>query len=237
MSKVKEYELNVWTEYVKVHGLQRAGTNYLAHLVNENFLNVQSLVNVGGWKHGHYCAPWTLGQEVHILIATKNPYAWLVSLYKYWQTKDADLGGQTFDAFVRGRAVFERASGTPFLLRAANPVQHWNDMNYHWLSIRMNEKKVLAVPYEALLLETDAVLNAIGTDLGLERSDQLVLPRKKLLPGNEEVIFSDEDWQDRDYYLKEKFLKAFTPELIAFVNSNLDKEVVGTLGYSLVKED
>lgn len=220
-------------EYIKIHGLQRSGTNYLAGLVDDNFQNVRSLSNVGGWKHGHYCAPWVIGFEVHVLIVTKNPYAWLDSLYRYWSCSDVgeDLTGKTFEQFVTGKAVFERAAGTPYLLHAANPVRHWNDMNFHWLSVRANTKKVLAVPYEALLVDTDGVLGAVADDFGLKRGP-LAIRTEKATPSGKGGT-----WVDRDYYLKELFLHKYTPELIRFVNDNLDADVMGTLGYSFVKED
>ncbi len=73
---------------IKIHGLQRSGTNYLAYLINQNF-DAKALVNAGGWKHGPYMAHWELGREVHVAVITKNPYAWLVSLYNYWGPKRA----------------------------------------------------------------------------------------------------------------------------------------------------
>lgn len=236
MAQIKQYELKDGIEYVKIHGLQRTGTNYLAHLVNENYQNVKALINAGGWKHGHYCAPWTLGREVNVLTVTKNPYAWLASLYKYWRDAEVgpDLSKITFEQFVKTRAVFEMQQGVPYLYRADNPVQHWNNMNFHWLSIRMNKKKTLTVPYESLLLDCEGVVEAIAKDFGLKRAACFVNPKKTFLPGQEEVKLSDEDWNSRDYYLKEEFLNHYTPDLLKFVNRELDPEVMDLLGYNLI---
>lgn len=239
MPKITQFHFQNGIEYVKIHGLQRAGTNYLAHLINENFSDTESLMNVGGWKHGFYCAPWTLGQEVHVLTVVKNPYAWLLSLYKYWKATDIgpDLSHVSFDLFIRDKAVFEMQQGIPFLYRASNPVQHWNNMNFHWLSIRLNEKKCLTVPYEALLVETHGVLNAIGRDFGLKRRPRTVSPVNKLKASGDRPEMSDAEWTDKDYYLKEEFLKEYTPDMLKFVNDQLDPEVMNTLGYAFIKED
>jgi hypothetical protein len=228
--KIDKFVLDPGTEHIKVHGLQRSGTNYLAALLDANFEGVRALVNEGGWKHGPYCAPWTLGQEVHVLTIPKNPYAWLVSVYAYWATTDIgpDLKGVPFSRFIRERAVFERQQGIPYLFRAANPVQHWNDMNFHWLSIRLNAKKSLAVPYEALLIDPRGVLGAIAADFGLiQKPDHTE-------PGS--VSQTDTNWDRREFYLKEKFLEAFKQDDLDFVNAQLDHEVMETLGYVLVRQ-
>lgn len=239
MTKITQFTPQAGKHYVKIHGLQRTGTNYLAMLLKENLKDTEPLVNVGGWKHGHYCAPWVLNQEVHVLTITKNPYAWLSSLYNYWSNTDVgpDLTGVSFDQFVRNKVEFERQGGIPFLYRARNPVLFWNDMNFHWLSVRLNEKKSLAVPYETLLLDAEGVIKAIAEEFGLEPEVAFVNTWRKFVPGEEEPKTSPDEQMDFDYYLKERFLDRYSPELIAFVNSQLAPDVMATLGYALVSEE
>jgi hypothetical protein len=240
MATVKQFEFVEGIEYVKIHGLQRTGTNYLAQLINENLENTQAMMNAGGWKHGHYCAPWTLGREVHVVTITKNPYAWLVSLYNYWKHNPVgpNLDLVTFPQFVWGRAIFEESAGTPFLLRAENPVQHWNDMNFHWLTIRMNEKQSLVIPYEALLFNAEGVTEGIGQNLGLKRKAEPFCDCLKVCePGDETPKLSEEDWSNKNYYVDEGYLDLYSNDLLKFVNKELDPEVMSMLGYRYVKEE
>lgn len=224
-------------EYIKIHGLQRTGTNYVAKLINDNIEKTETMVNVGGWKHGHYCAPWTLGREVHVLTIAKNPYAWLFSLFRYWKTGNTgpDLSNTSFDEFVRNKAVFEEAAGTPFLLRAANPVQHWNDMNFHWLSIHMNEKLSFVIPYESFLSNPKEVIVNICGALGLSlKEEKFVDCDKKCEPAGETTKLSKDQWEDKQYYVDERYMKQYTQDLLDFVNDELDISVMQTIGYRLV---
>jgi hypothetical protein len=229
MAKINSITLNPEVEYVKIHGLQRSGTNYLAYLINENFENTKALINAGGWKHGHYCAPWTLGQEVHVLTIVKNPYSWLWSAYNYWKTD-----GLAFNQFVRDKIIVEKQAGTPFLYRSENPVQHWNNMNFHWTSIKINEKKSLVVPYELLVVMPEQVIEGIGLELGLKKkhSNNFICPSNTMAPSEEEPKVSDEGWKKREYYANNAFMSEYTADILQFVNSQLDWELMGVLGYT-----
>lgn len=237
---VEIHELDPKTEYIKIHGLQRTGTNYLSHLVNENFTNSKILVNLGGWKHGHYHAPWFLGQEVHILVLVKHPYSWLVSMYNYWGIKrelriGMDLRGVTFDQFVRNRAIFELQRDIPYLFRASNPVQFWNNMYFHWMTIRLNKKKVAFVKYEELLQDPEAVVTRLGETFNISRKPgPFVNSEKTFTPSGETIAQADDKFASKDYYLESEFLKRYTPDLLEFVNNELDLEVLDHYNYWLL---
>jgi len=242
--KDTEYiELDPNTEYIKIHGLQRSGTNYISHLMNENFHGVKALVNVGGWKHGHYMAPWLVGHEVHILGIVKNPYSWLVSMFKYWGPDKKlrigpDLAGVTFDEFVRNRIFIERQRDIPYLFRARNPVDHWNNMNFHWTTIRMNQKKLCMISYEAILSNTEKYIEKIGNNMGLKQKTVFSGSDKTFTPSGEELKQSENDFTKKNYYLGEAgYLDHYTPELIEFVNQELDIDLMVQFGYSFVSPD
>lgn len=239
MGNIKSIDLKEDVEYIKIHGLQRSGTNYLTMLVNENLENTECLVNAGGWKHGHYCAPWVLGREVHVLTIVKNPYSWLVSLYKYWSNNKHMVGpnltGVSFDQFVRNKTEFERQQGIPFLYRAANPVQFWNDMNFHWMSIRIDSKKSLMIPYEFLLENTEEVIKSIGIEFGIKTKENFNYTDCKFEAGEEKPTIDKNSKVEKEYYKEKKYLSFYNTDLLNFVNCQLDQYVLGSLGYSIVK--
>jgi hypothetical protein len=228
MNKIKQFELDPSIEYIKIHGLQRTATNYFSYIVDQNFKNCKSLVNIGGWKHGHYCAPWSLGREVHILVVVKNPYSWLVSFYRYLNPPF------DFETFLKTPIIVGEPNGTPYFLRAENPVQHWNNMNFHWISIRMNLKKVCTVPFESIILSPEEMIPAIGKYFNLQVKDNLVISKKQMKPANEIPEVSEKDF-DKDFYLQKKYLENFNSSSIDFTNQQLDENIMQKLSYELEK--
>jgi len=233
---VDYFDLKKGVEYIKIHGLQRSGTNYLSHLINENFQNTQVLVNLGGWKHGPYMLPWAIGREAHVVGIVKNPYAWLVSVFKYWGPDKKlrigpDLTGISFDEFVRNRCYLERQRDIPYLFRAENPVQHWNDMNFHWSSVRMNQKKLVMIAYEILLERPKDVITDLSKGLGIKMKEHFVGSNETFTPSGEKLQPSGEKFKSKDYYLQAGWKKYYTPDLVQFVNEELDTDLMVSFGY------
>lgn len=229
---VDQTKLEPEIEYVKIHGLQRSGTNYIAYLINENYENCRSLINVGGWKHGHYKIPLTLEHEVHVLTIVKNPYSWLVSMYNYWKNKNIgqDLCGVPFKDFVKNRAIFERQKDVPYLFRAANPVQHWNNMNFHWCSILIDTKKLFILRYESLISNKEMCLNEISKLFSLKRKDVIQDCTNSMIPADELPKPSEQKWQ-KEFYDNRAYLDLYDQETFDFVNNQLDLDVMIAFRY------
>lgn len=235
------FEFQDGIQYIKIFGLQRSGTNYLTDLINRNFKNTRVLVNIGGWKHGTYCAPYVLGQEVDVVVLVKNPYSWLRSVYEYWgpnrkKNIGPDLRSVAFEQFVRSRAVFEQQRGIPFLYRAANPIQYWNNMCFHWISVQMESKRCVMVSYETLLSNFDLTMLRLTDIFDLSpMSDSLeyTSSTKVFEPSEEEPNTSDEDFAKSDYYTQRGYMRYYSQDLIEFVNSQLDRDVMSKCGYNL----
>lgn len=224
-------------EFIKIYGLQRSGTNWLTFLLNENFRDVNVLVNEGGWKHGHYYAPWILKKEVHVVSIIKNPYSWLVSVYNYWGPKrekniGPDLQGVEFSDFIRNRYIGEKQKGLPFLMRAKNPVQHWNNMNIHWLSLSLKQKKSCFVTYETLIESLAPSLEMLCQNLGLKKlhENQWINQEKTFVPSSKAWKVGEKNF-DIDYYRNQAWMSMYTPELIEFVNNEIDLDLMAQFGY------
>src|SRR3990172_7273443 len=119
---------------MKLYGLQRSGTSYVANLIKKNFGDEVEF-DTTGWKHGHYCAYTYSDKEPNIIIVSKNPYAWMTSTYKYWKELEGvgpDLTNITFEEFVTtSPVVLEGSSDIPFLIRASNLMEYYNNMYFH----------------------------------------------------------------------------------------------------------
>jgi hypothetical protein len=227
-------------EYIKIYGLQRSGTNFISHLINENFPTAKALVNLGGWKHGHYFVPWAMGEELHCLTIVKNPYAWLV--YNYWgphrkMNMGPELQGVPFEDFVKHKIFIEKQKHVPFLFRAINPVQHWNDMNFHWMSVRMNAKCMFVLPYEMTLSQPENVIKHISQKFNIKPIEKSVVSADKtFMPSGENIKFDTESF-DKEYYKNKEYMTSYTPELLEFVNGQLDLDLMIRLGYPIIKPE
>lgn len=220
---------------IKIFGLQRSGTNYISDLIKSNFQDVEVWQNRGGWKHGFW-RPTNI--KTNILVIHKSPYAWLHSVYRYWgQERKLNIGPDlrevSFHDFLGSRLVLEAQRDVPFLYRAANPIQHWNNMTLHWMSIV--GENVLHIRYESLLGGIHNPLLLVMDQFGLEpKSKDLDFhnTKKTCLPSGD---LGESDF-DSARYDQAKFLEAYSPEITNFVNANLDREVMGVLGYKIVED-
>lgn len=224
LQKIEQYVLKDKINYIKIHGLQRSGTNYISFLINNNFIDTECLINVGGWKHGHYCAPWSLGQEVHVVLVVKNPYAWLVSIYKYLKPS------LSFGNFIKRPLVWGEPSGSPYLLRSCNPIQYWNDMNFHWMSVKMNNKKLCIIPYESVLRNVELSLKNISSYFDIPLNKPTLDSKNKMLAGNEKPEAFDEKF-DSSYYTDQKYISFFDNDIFNFVNQQIEPMIMQQVGY------
>tara|TARA_Y100000034_G_C6701135_1_gene309216 strand:- start:183 stop:692 length:510 start_codon:yes stop_codon:yes gene_type:complete len=161
-------------------------------------------------------------------------------MYNYWGPDKKlrigpDLSGVSFEQFVKNRVIVERQRDVPFLFRASNPVQHWNNMNFHWTTIRLNAKKLCFVTYESLLRNTEKTLAEIGEALGIKlKAKEIESPEVTFIPAGENIKPSEEKFVKRDYYTSAGYLDQFTPDLVEFVNEELDLDMMINFGYDLV---
>ena len=146
-----------------------------------------------------------------------------------------DLNGVSFDNFVRNKAIFELQRDIPYLFRASNPIQHWNNMYFHWMTVRMNAKNVCFIKYEELLSNPESTVDKIGQTFGLQRkSGTFVDSKNDFAPAGELLRQEDSEFKAREYYLQDEYFKSYTPELLDFVNKELDLEVLDHYNYWLL---
>ena len=235
---------------LKQYGLHRSGTNFLRVILQENY-HVTVLTTEGGWKHGRFELVQKLGHELDCLLCVKNPYSWLVSLHRYRHPENDML----FPQFVRSeiRVVGQEAPDDAIV--SANPIRLWSEMNQHWLGAPLMSHRWFVFRYEDVLAAPyDSIQELVGA-LKLERKQPIAQKLKSILGTSEEPEFFVPPRQlgalkdqykkrnlergvvfDASQYTRHEYLKSFTPELLKFVNENLDPGIVNRLGYSVVSD-
>jgi hypothetical protein len=211
----------------KVFGLQRTGTNLLHALLTRNF-HVRILDEPStGWKHGPLRVADGVfeGQPAKFALCVKNPYAWAVSCYRYFQRCKG--GDPTMDPHFRQdpSKSFEEFVISPSY-SFQSPIHRWNQMHRLWLAT-LPKDRTLVVRQEDQLADQMPVLIGAEKKLGLRRR------MAQLQPINEkvDVYLKTHGQMNQDYYLDRQYMLEYTPCLLEKINGFLDPDLMKLLAY------
>lgn len=186
-----------------------------------------------GWKHSQVKLPEDLckyaicSNSLSFITVTKNPYSWLLSLYRrpYHQYFSEKPDFETFLSTPWKSVGRDNVSGV-----ITNPVELWNTKNNSYIQLA-KELSVLTLKFEDVLDNPRQVLRVISEafsyewDAGKFRNyDQSTKESSK-----------DSDFY-RDYYLNEKWKAEFSPRSIAIINESIDDSVMSYFNYKKWKQ-
>ncbi len=198
--------------YIKMLGLQRSGVTFLGNVLNSQF-EIELILDDCGWRHGYYTDLW--GEEVDTICVIKNPYFWFVSLYEYYN-KDKHL---VFKDFIRSIIAFN-ADGFPYSYWALNPIQHWNNLVYHYDSIQLVNKHSLLVPFEVYAAMKNDFLQMVKNKFALrdrEICSEVLLNQRQI-----------------DFCTKCEYLNYYDNDDLKFVNCQLNHHLMNKIGYETI---
>ena len=182
-----------------------------------------------GWKHSRVRDPQELkslsllkAHDVIFLTITKNPYSWLLSLYKrpYHQLYREEL---TFEEFLQAPWATMQRDNIPGPL--PSPSHLWNVKNQSYLGLdglsRMN------LTAESILLDPEAVIESI--------SREFQIPRKTSDFKNFDESTKYEDKTSeyyQKYYINECWRSDVSDEAKQIINPVLDEKIMTYFSYS-----
>jgi hypothetical protein len=240
---------------VKIFGERNTGTHYLAQLIADNcearllpgvvpralssapegakdlFFRVSFRRNLG-WKHtrvdGRKLATAPLASRTRFVALVKNPYSFLLSLYKNpYHCRGARPA--TFEAFVQ-RRWFLRGRDDMDVPALDSPVALWNAKSAALLRVaRENTGRWFILRYEDLVADPRAAIAAIASHFGLKMV-RTFSNLNKSAKGDART-FTDY----RDYYLNERWRQKLSGEAIGLINQRLDANLPGEFGYNLIE--
>ncbi|MGI8821814.1 MAG: hypothetical protein ACR2JP_00675 [Acidimicrobiia bacterium] len=226
---------------VKLFGAFRSGTNYVKALLELNY-RVKVVGNEGGFKHAPVPAMFEGGRfrpfPLPIVLVTKAPYPWLVSMWRYVSGPGARhaRSGASWEAFLTEPLVVSDGSHPGFPeYRFANPVEYWNAINANVLSLPHRARAVAR--YESLIEAPGDAVAAIADRFGLQTGPGAFRPvvnRTRNMvdrPRAEIEDYVHEDVFDVDFYRDHRYRPAFTDEQATWVRTRLDAAVCDALGY------
>ena len=230
------------TRQLKLFGAFRSGSNYLRSLLELNY-DVRVLSGIDGFKHAPVPAVFE-GQTFRpfpwpILATVKDPYAWLVSMWRYVNDVGAKhtIHGATWGSFLTEPLIIFQAKLEGFpKYRFANPVDYWNAINYNLLSLPDESRRV--VRYEDVLADPERECESIATHFALvrvsdtfEKVEQRVRNMGDRERPRDAAEYVREEAFDPAPYQARAFESEFSKRQRRAVHDGLDAEICRRLGY------
>lgn len=181
-----------------------------------------------GWKHSLVKPPAVVGRyricstPVSFVTLTKNPYSWLLSLYRrpyhqYFKRRPDLL------SFLRSPWKAVGRENAP--REISSPVELWNIKNLSYVQLG-SRFPALNITYESLVDDPR---------LTLERISRMASCTWKQGPFKNVSQSTKRGGKDsefyRRYYLQEKWKEDLSPEAIAIINERLSDEAMQHYGY------
>jgi len=183
-----------------------------------------------GWKHRIAPAPQELqhaalpASRVLFLIISKNPYAWLLSLFRHPYHYQGEL--TTFEAFLtqEWRTVGRERHPAPF----ANPIEMWNAKYASYLRLARTASCHF-IRYEDLLAAPEQTIIEIASKQAIPRRTSTLINVQESTKGE---AGRDFDYYRR-YYLAERWREELDATAVAIINRFLDASIAEALGYAI----
>lgn len=183
-----------------------------------------------GWKHTCVKPSEELNQyklfdsDLIFFTITKNPYSWLLSLYRrpYHQYYSDDPSFETFLQREWKTVGRDNVKNAPI-----TPIELWNIKNRSYL--QLDSKTTINTTTEKIFEDPELVINQISELHSIERkTDKFIhYERSTKEKGKDSTYY-------RDYYLSEKWRDNLSNEAISIINESIDKELMSHFGYSLL---
>jgi hypothetical protein len=184
-----------------------------------------------GWKHA--AVDWAHLQKtglykrnnITVVTLTKNPYAWLLSLYKrpyhqYYANKP------TFSEFLVRPWKTVCREGMPRWVES--PVHLWNAKNASYIR-EADKRAALHLRAEDTLIDPERVIGQIAEKSGAGRLGEFCNVLQSTKEGSKDFNYY------RDYYLGERWRSALSESDVFVINERLDRAVVEWFGYSVIE--
>lgn len=195
--------------------------------VRDIYFNLTYHKNLG-WKHtlvkpAIVLSSYSLySDNLSFVTITKNPYAWLLSLYKrpyhqYYQHKP------DFETFLTSPWQTIDRDNVPLML--PSPVELWNLKNASYLQLS-DIFPVLNMRYEDLVANPGQTIELMAQTFAYHwKTARFTDYHKSTKEKSKDSNFY------RDYYLQERWKAKLSPQAIALINERLDDDLVRHFGY------
>lgn len=183
-----------------------------------------------GWKHT--CAKSVemlksynlVKNDLSFLTITKNPYSWLLSLYR-----------RPYHQHYKSKPDFETFLQTPWKTvgrdNAArvlkSPMELWKIKNVSYL--RLSEFNALNITTESIFQNPKAIIDKISRQLSIEKLSESFTNYERSTKDKRK-----DTYYYRDYYLNEKWRSDISNDAITIINETIDMKLMSHFGYEVL---
>jgi hypothetical protein len=241
--------------FIKIFGERNCGTNYLQGMVSRNFevdilpgkVNPKfrrlkelewvrflyfnfTFNHYFGWKHAQIdsmrISANPKSKDTLFLVITKNPYSFLLSLYKKpYHYKEIKSDFETFLKTPWETVGFELGPAN-----YANPIELWNAKCNSYLEFKSSGLNVEVIKYEDLVSGPDVVFDRLYYTYGLVKTENYFSNITKSMKGDKQKDFNFY----KDYYLQQQWKDKLKSREIEIINRSLNHEVLNRLDYQSI---
>ncbi len=185
-----------------------------------------------GWKHSCVMSSRELksydilGRGICFISITKNPYAWLLSLYRKPYSHQFSDGKPDFESFLQTPWKTVARDNCGKLLNS--PVELWNIKNASFLQLA--DFNGMNITTESTVRDPESVIDKISRHFSIPRhSSEFLNHERSTKDASKNFAFY------QDYYLHEKWREDLSSQAIATIGKSLDRNLVHHFGYQVLE--
>ena len=183
-----------------------------------------------GWKHScvrsldEISKCRIMKDEILFLTITKNPYSWLLSLYR-----------RPYHQYGKKKSSFESFLESPWKTVARDncnrilecPIELWNIKNRSYFNLK--SLNCISITTESIFANPEKIINEIS---------DIFFVKKKMNKFSNVSESTKENGKNfsfyRDYYLNEKWKEEISQSAISIINRSIDKNLMNQFGYEIL---
>lgn len=184
-----------------------------------------------GWKHscvmpaGELAKPDLLHSGICFLSITKNPYSWLMSLYRKPYSHQYSGDKPDFKTFLA--TPWKTVARDNCKSSLANPIELWNIKNASYL--QLESINGLNLTTESIVTDPQAVIEKISSHFSIDmRVPQFLNYEKSTKDSSKDFA-----WY-QDYYVNEKWRNNLSAQAAAMISKVVDRNLMDYFGYKVL---
>lgn len=185
-----------------------------------------------GWKHTRVVSVEELRsydvteRAICFVSVTKNPYSWLLSLYRKPYSHQYSANKSDFETFLQ--APWKTVTRDNCENQLASPIALWNIKNASYLQlVNLNG---LNITTESTIQDPESVITKISNHFSIDRlSTKFLNYEKSTKDKTRDFTYY------QDYYLNQRWRNNLSEQATSIINATVDRNLMSHFGYEVLE--